>query len=183
MRLVNDGCQLIYDSNEYKHRLEIQVFVDGKQKVITADERLSAGILEVRLSNDEPTIVVSTYTLRDLSYPFPASDTYPMIPMVHSRKIEDYLGVSNTSREMTDKLWLASLTTQFDAIETVELCAIARYVELVLGVSSMPIPSSNSAASSGLTDHTAPVDFDNASGMALISNIMTSQYVDLESTL
>jgi hypothetical protein len=84
---------------------------------------------------------------------------------------------------MTDKLWLASLTTQFDAIETVELCAIARYVELILGVSSMPIPSSTSAASFGLTDYAAPVDVDNASGMALISNIMTSQYVDLESTL
>lgn len=183
MGSLNDGLQLIYDSKEYNHRLEIQVFVNGEQKVITANENLSAGILEVGFLNDEPTIVVSTYTLRDLSYSYPKPGDYPMIPMVSSRQIEDYLGVSNMSVEMTDKLWLASLTTQFDAIETIELCAVARYVEQILGVSSVPIPSPNSAASSGVTDHTAPADFDNASGIAMICNIMTSQYVNLESTL
>jgi hypothetical protein len=183
MRSTNGGLQLIYESKEYKHRLEIQVFVDGRHNIITASESLSAGILEVRVSSDEPTIIVSTYTLRDLSDSDPNPDDYPMIPMVSSRQIEDYLGVSNISVEMTDKLWLASLTTQFDAIETIELCAVARCVEQILGVSSVPIPSSNSTASSDLTDHTAPADFDNVSGIALICNIMTSQHVDLESTL
>jgi hypothetical protein len=183
MKSLNGGLQLIYDSKEYKHRLEIQVFINGEQQVILANETSSAGILEVKVSNDEPTIVVSTYTLRDLSYSYPKSDTYPMIPMLSSTKVEDYLGVSNISVEMTDKLWLASLTTQFDAIETIELCAVAKYVELILGVTSVPIPCSNPVASSHLPDHTAPADFKNALGIALICNIMTSQYVDLESSL
>jgi len=183
MRSTNGGLQLVYDSREYQHRLEIQVFVNEERNVITTDESLSAGMLEVRFSSDKPTTIVSTYTLRDLSDPYPESDAHPMVPMLSSRQIEDYLGVSNTSVEMTDKLWLASLTKQFDAIETIELCAVARYVEQILGVSSVPIPSSNSTAPSDPTGPTAPADFENDSGIALICNIMTSQYVDLESTL
>lgn len=60
MRSLKGGIQLIYNSKEYKNRLKIQVFVNGEQKVIIANERLSAGILEVKVSNDEPTIVIST---------------------------------------------------------------------------------------------------------------------------
>lgn len=176
----NEGYRLVYKSKHYNHRLEIQAFVDGEQRRITSNE--DTGMIEVTLSQT-PTIIITTYTLRDLSIIHTESDPYPMVPMVDPVKVENYLGVSNTSLEMTDKLWLASLTKQFDAVETLEICAVARYVEQILGVSSVPIGANNATASFNASDHSKHSDFENMSGIALVRNIMTSQYVELESIL
>lgn len=188
--VLDDGYRLAYnsknkDSNhrlEYNHRLEIQAFENDEPKLITkCDKTPATGVIKVTLSQS-PTIIVTTYTLRALPKTHKRSDTYPMIRMVDSTEIEKYLGISTTSPEMTDKLWLASLTKQFDAVETLEICAVARYVEQILGVSSIPINSGNTEHSLDL-DPAAGPDFESIPGIALIRNIMTSQFVELESTL
>lgn len=178
----NEGYKLVYQSMHYKHQLEIQAFVDGEPRNITTDQSSSTGTIEVTLSQ-EPTIIITTYHLRGLAETHTKSDTYPMIPMVKSAEIEDYLGISNASFEMTDKLWLASLTKQFDAVETLEICAVARYVEQILGVSSVPIAAADPEISLTASDCTGHSDFDSISGIALVRNIITSQYVELESIL
>jgi hypothetical protein len=177
---VDGGYRLVYESKHYRHHLEIKVFINGLQTIITADETKSSGVIEVALSKDRPTFILTTHTLRDVANLPSGVEHYPMIPMASSTEIEDYLGISNTSNEMTDKLWLASLTIQFDAIETVEFCAIAKYMEQILGVSSVPIGASSRSSNSAKTTAST---FEALPGIALIRNIMTTQYVDLESTL
>lgn len=182
---VKGGRLLLYTNTTAAHghrRLEIQVFINGKETPMTCDNKSSSGVLWVDLSEEKPTIIVSTYTLRDLSSDsITKIDPYPMIPMVAASEIEDYLGISNTSLEMTDKLWLASLSRQFNEIETIEICAVARQVEQILGVSSVPTSVTQPGPNSKFKVNTS--DFERQPGIALVRNIISSQYVSLESTL
>jgi hypothetical protein len=177
---TNEGCRLVYKSEHYDHRLEIQVFVDGEERTIISDG--DTGTINVDLFQT-PTIIVTTYKLRATPKTKDKPEPYPLIPTVDAADIANYLGISEKSPEMTDKLWLASLTKQFDAVETLEICAVARYVEQILCVSSVPIISGNATTKSNVPGHSESSEFENISGTALVRNIMTSQYVELESVL
>ena len=97
---IDDGCRLVYKSKHYTHRLDIQVFVNNQPAKITENRTTSSGTVEIELSKHEPIVIISTYTLRDIS----KETNPPMISDLSSMRIEDYLGISNTSLEMTDKL-------------------------------------------------------------------------------
>lgn len=182
-RSIDRGFRLVYESIDYKHHLEIQAFVNGVETFISADEAKSSGMVKVTISDMEPTIIVTAYTLRNVR-DLPADlEHYPMIPNVSSKKIEKYLGISNESLDLTDKLWLASLTTQFDAVETLEICAVARYTEQILGVCSVPVLESNLSSASSDSFEITGIDFKQVPGISLVRNIVTTQYVDLGSTL
>ncbi|KAK4465126.1 hypothetical protein QBC42DRAFT_26114 [Cladorrhinum samala] len=80
--------------------------------------------------------------------------------------LQNYLGVAEDSPYMTDRLWTALCGPNYEAVEAVELCVVGKCVEQILGVTSVPL---------------APVDDTQYPQTALISNIMTSQYVDVQS--
>jgi hypothetical protein len=182
-RSIDNGYRLVYESIDYHHHLEIQVFIDDKQALISADEAKFSGKVKVTISNMDPTIIVTTYTLRNVKNLPPDLEHYPMKPNVSSGEIEKYLGISNESDVLTDKLWLASLTTQFDAVETLEICAVARYTEQILGVCSVPIVAPTPVSESSYSTNIIDTDFKKPLGIALVRNIVTTQYVDLGSTL
>lgn len=108
--------------------------------------------------------LVVTYSLED-------SATHPTGGHDLERKLlpedlQNYLGVAEDSPHMTDRLWTALCGPNYEAVEAVEFCVVGKCVEQILGVTSIPI---------------APVDEDQYPQTALISNIMTSQFVDVQS--
>lgn len=198
------GGQLLHCvSDKYQKRLELQLFIkDARQNIatrlnhVTEDEVLG---LEVDLSSrhrvelfgNEPIFIVSTYALRDVS------DKRETVNGAHFMDLDDYLGVRNSSINMTDRLWTALCSNNYEASEAVEFCVIGRCVETILSVSSIPISTSTIAQTIILDTHGgATSDGNNISQetrskdgsdqmveTALLSNIMTPQYVELQSAL
>jgi hypothetical protein len=88
---------------------------------------------------------------------------------------------------MSDRLWTACLTTNYDAAEAMEFCAIGTAVEQTLCVSSIPMSMKlNAETPLDIMQCPSKVDPENDweyAGVALIRNIMIGQYVDLQSTL
>ncbi|KAM7206548.1 hypothetical protein V8F20_002674 [Naviculisporaceae sp. PSN 640] len=118
--------------------------------------------IRVQIPGGEATYFVSTYALRkdnedddkDYSLELPAD-------------LQLYLGVHWESEHMTDRLWTALCSTNYEAAEAVEFCVVGRCVEQILSVTSIPVR--RPPGDSGLPQR------------ALINNIMTSQIVDVES--
>lgn len=207
MHSWDDGKRLGCISSHYQKRLEIQLFINHEPKniIYTASSAWAHNNLgrkvqvdateEVEIVAGKPTIIVATYALRD------SSTMEPVLTTDSFGSIADYLGVSNDSERMSDRLWTACLTTNYDAAEAVEFCAIATAVEQTLCVSSVPVISacSNNApenasqqTSDSLREHSTVLEkfslgqtpiSDRDSGIALVRNIMAGQYVDLQSTL
>ncbi|KAK4221059.1 hypothetical protein QBC38DRAFT_149395 [Podospora fimiseda] len=111
----------------------------------------------VTISPGHATYLVSTYAFQH--------ETIDSIPSELPDDIRDYLGVDRDSLQMTDRLWTALCAANYEAVEAVEFCVVGRCVEQVLGVTSVPIIQNQ------------PQKFPQT---ALISNIMTSQYVDVQ---
>jgi hypothetical protein len=210
MQSWDDGKRLGCVSSRYQKRLEMQLFVNDESRSIS-DAALSSWAqtkgpgrkVEVDATEDveifpgTPTIIVATYALRD------SLSITPMLTKSSWESIKDHLGISNDSEKMSDRLWTACLTTNYDAGEAVEFCAIATSVEQALCVSSVPVSSPPSDTALETVDRHAPStvgehsialdrgsfpgighndDQDNT-GIALVRNIMAGQYVDLQSTL
>lgn len=122
--------------------------------------------VEVDIRVGEPTYVVSTYAIRTED----GVEHDPSLPA----DLADYLGVSRGSVNMTDRLFTSLCAANYEAIEAVEFCVIGRGVEQILGVTSIPTSSS----------HPTSPSFSHELGeKALIGNIMTCQFVDVESAL
>jgi hypothetical protein len=209
---VNDlgAMRLGCISNRYQKSLEIQLFVNDESKSI-GDRTLQVeqglandGILDlstteqVELKSGGPTIIVSTYALRDIV------DPQPLLTKESFTGIEEHLGIPVRSTRMTDRLWTACLTTNYDAAEGVEFCAIGRSVEQILCVSSMPMPTNRpiyrprlgddasaflsasgsvSSVEQEQQNRDSQTRQEDMSGIALVRNIIGTQYVDLQSAL
>lgn len=120
--------------------------------------------VEVNIRVGEPTYVVSTYAIRTED----GVEHDPSLPV----DLADYLGVSRGSVNMTDRLFTSLCAANYEAIEAVEFCVIGRGVEQILGVTSIPTSSL----------HPTSPSFSHELGeKALIGNIMTCQFVDVES--
>jgi hypothetical protein len=183
----DDGKRLICGSSWYQKRLEMQLFVNDESRII--DPIWSRGVLtepyegivdmsvthDVELIAGSSTFILATYALRD------GPSSVPMLEPHSFESIADYLGVPNDSEKMSDRLWTACLTTNYDSSEAMEFCAIGTAVEQILCVSSVPMMSitSNEELSPGPTPHSNQEN----KGIALVRNIMVGQYVDLQSTL
>ncbi|KAK4205403.1 hypothetical protein QBC40DRAFT_302701 [Triangularia verruculosa] len=167
--ITDNGITLACRSNNYRARLEMTCFVNGVPQKPTPSgphdaategqwvDLTSEHIVDIR--SGEATYVVSTYALR-------ADDEAQHDPTLPS-DVADYLGVSRESVNMTDRLWTALCSTNYEAIEAVQFCVIGRGAEQILGVTSVPIVRSSRA--------------DEFPETALIGNIMTYQLVDVES--
>lgn len=176
--LTSDALQHSLVSFQYEKRLEVQVFLDGEgqefERAFNQGEHISYS-KEILLKSGEPRTVVATFKL--------VHDRPPIVNLrgdkarytkAPSEKMESDLGIAFDSIDMpnnlpfnsirmTDRLWTACVPPNYTATQAREFCALARCVEQIMGVASVPVST----------------EF----GVALINNIMTAQYVDLQSTL
>jgi hypothetical protein len=162
-------------SDMYEKRLDIQMFVNDiaqdlgqiqfapetPQRVQLPDTLRTH---DIGLTIGKPTFIVSTYTLQDSAVVNPGRRS--KLEASDFENLEDYLGISNSSLNMTDRLWTALCSTNYESSEAVEFCVVGRCVEQILCVSSVPVPESGIET---------PI--------ALVRNIITSQYVDVQSSL
>jgi hypothetical protein len=200
-RLHLDNNQLSCTSELYQKRLDIQMFVNnlpqelGPSQSSRASQEVQVPDLsrshDIDLCIGKPITIVSTYRLRDCT-----SVNLHCLSELNGQyfeDIEDYLGISGTSLHMTDRLWTALCSTNYESSEAVEFCVVGRCVEQILCVSSVPVPDDPPVAPSGsnipmsVAGETSTQDTLEDSKqevpIALIRNIMTSQYVDVQSSL
>ncbi|KAI0134260.1 hypothetical protein BJ170DRAFT_192465 [Xylariales sp. AK1849] len=188
LNVVNhDDTRLNCVSKKYQKRLEMQVVINGspqnlrprRQPAIQdgAETIDMSSIHQVELSVGEPTYIVSALALReenDLSNPIDGG---------HFEHVQDYLGVERASLNMTDRLWTALCSTNYEAGEAVEFSAVGRCVEQIIGVASIPF-SRQSLMQSIFNSQVGKVR-DDAGGIvkeiALVQNIMAPQFVDVQS--
>ncbi|PBP23734.1 hypothetical protein BUE80_DR005413 [Diplocarpon rosae] len=169
-------------SERYRKGLAMHLFVDGARQDISGPwhgvshdeikgtEVDTSSTHQVELRDGEPVTIISTYSLRSL-------DSHaPGLRMGTFSGLEDYLGTSHTSVNMTDRLWTALCSTNYDDSEAIDVCVIGRCVEQILGVHGVP------------TRHREPGDealysaSADADEVALLCNIMTPQFVDVQSS-
>lgn len=186
-------------SSRYQKKLEMNLFVDGNQidvsaplhglhsEDVTGTEVDIASIRELELSAGEPIIIVSTYALK------PHVDQGTQMGVSIFANLEDHLGTCNTSVNMTDRLWTALCSPNYEANEAIDTCVIGRCVEQIIGVCSVPtLPRS----AQGIDDPQPYLDGRNITQkedgsspirdieeVALLRNIITPQYVDVQSSL
>lgn len=198
---VNDSFELQFaneklscSSQMYGRRLELQLFVNNFPRTLerpvypsrfdTRNCDLST-THDVDLYSGKPVFIVSTYSLRNgegIDYSKNSKLNGELF-----NDIGDYLGVSQNSLNMTDRLWTALCSNNYESNEAVEVCVVGRSVEQILGVTSIPTPYKTQVT--GVLDPTPLQDTGriqdprNEIPVALVRNIMTSQYVDVQSTL
>ncbi|KAK0744617.1 hypothetical protein B0T21DRAFT_280978 [Apiosordaria backusii] len=172
--ITTNGNTLVCRSNNYRTRLETTISVDGIPQVpaplhshdaatkVEWVDLTSEHVVDIRVG--DATYVVSTYALR--------ADDEDAHGTSLPADLADYLGVSRGSVNMFDRLWTSLCAANYEAIEAVEFCVVARCVEQILGVTSIPTLRPQ-PTDTGLPDGFAE--------RALIGNIMTFQFVDVES--
>ncbi|KAK4161191.1 hypothetical protein QBC43DRAFT_292255 [Cladorrhinum sp. PSN259] len=115
----------------------------------------------VTISSGHATYLISAYAIENETDTGGIPPSFTELPA----DLRDYLGVDRDSLHMTDRLWTALCGANYEAAEAVEFCIVGRCVEQILGVTSVPI---------------APIYSGQYPQTALISNIITSQYVDVQ---
>jgi hypothetical protein len=192
LAVADNGNRVSCVSETYQTRFEIQMSIRGTPEDTgyplegrDADGRFNteadvSSMRRLELFIGDPIYIVSSYALRD------ADDERDTVHNASFADLEGYLGVSNTSLNMTDRLWTALCSINYEASEAAEFCVVGRCVEQILGVTSIPFPSHGLGESSALRHspaETASLEPQEASETALISNLMTRQHVDVQSAL
>ncbi|KAK3326630.1 hypothetical protein B0H66DRAFT_551399 [Apodospora peruviana] len=168
------GAGVCCTSKKYQTRLEIGLTENGVPRRLAPRETTSDGSTKqqwidlscedrIEIPVGDATYLVSSYALRNDAEEGDEADLSTSLPA----DLEDYLGVSRESLHMTDRLWTAMCAANYEAVEAVEFCIVGRCVEQILGVTSIPVRQ--------------PPGGPLSPERALIGNIMTSQYVDVQS--
>lgn len=121
--------------NEYA-KFGTQLFVDGVRRIGIQDCQVTElGFdLDVDVPKGGQTVIVEVNTLRSKRFKDPAgAKTLPT-----SSSIRAYLGITPESPNATAALWSTLQGDRGDSEETTEIAAIARCVERILHVSSVP---------------------------------------------
>ena len=191
---INDtGRGLDCVSERYQKRLETHLFINGNEQHgtgpaqgligddVTDSHVNTTSMSRIELSFGDPIYVVSTYSLRE------SSDNGNAIVEACFKDLSDHLGIANTSVNMTDRLWTALCSTNYEASEAVEFCVVARSVEQTLCVSSIPfsVPARSEQNSTCDEAHSQNGLERNVKAFetALLCNIITPQFVDVQSAL
>ncbi|KAI9736318.1 MAG: hypothetical protein M1834_001204 [Cirrosporium novae-zelandiae] len=142
---AQDGKGRSYRCSKYDDvRLEVRLFVNGVLQDSTRvnSEREKPGQIDIsaeylqQLSKGNRLIIMVAFSLRtDLKV---GSKSNFLVSAPSSRDVEEYLGVTDKSYS-TGKLWSTLENKNADSNLDVELSAIARCVERIMGVSSVPI--------------------------------------------
>jgi hypothetical protein len=180
-------------SERYQKRLSTQLFINGAQQNISiplhdldndeirGTEVDTSAMHRIELSVGDPTYIVSAFSLRN------ADDEKSCMDMTSFDNLDDHLGISNSSVNMTDRLWTALCSTNYEASEAVEFCVVGRCVEQILCVGAIPFqrPAGSGASSINEEFSNEPrvKDLNEAFETALLCNIITPQYVDVQSAL
>lgn len=180
-------------SERYGKRLTMQLFVNGTQQnigiplheldddEIRGTEVNMSAMHRIELSIGDPTYIVSTYSLRN------ADDENVSLSLTDFVCLDDHLGISNTSVNMTDRLWTALCSANYEASEAVEFCVVGRCVEQILCVTAVsfqnPKRSTVSRPNEVLSRETEVQNQSKTFETALLCNIITPQYVDVQSVL
>ncbi|KAH8205701.1 hypothetical protein TruAng_000195 [Truncatella angustata] len=175
------------ESSKYEKQLETQLFVNGilddfagqrPRTIETVEAADITTIHSVEVSIGQPTYIVSALALRNKG-----DDCLSTLDVAFS-DIEDYLGVCSGSIRMTDRLWTGLCSPNYEDGEAVELCAVGRCVEQILGVAALPHYMDSSRAYGG-REHMQGTQMTSGvyrgSGIALVQTIMTPQFVDVQS--
>jgi hypothetical protein len=169
-------------SARYQKRLEMRLFINGaSQDLAPSTTHLDVeevdgteidltSLHQIELLDNEPVFIVSTYALKHVD-----DEDEPSI-LAHFSEIQDHLGISNTSLNMTDRLWTACCSTNYEAYEAVEICAIGRCIEQIVSVAAIPFYDNATTRLTVQRDQTVVET-------ALIDNIIHSQHVDVQSAL
>ena len=187
------GTMFTCSSEKYEKRLDMQLFVNGIEQnfsaqvgalggdAITGKEVNTSSTYRIELSVGEPICIVSTYSLR-------SSREEPQA--IHAScfaDLQDHLGIAITSVNMSDRLWTALCSTNYEASEAVEFCVLGRCVEQILCVSSIPFAatpeSEQSSTFEALQNKDGLENTQKASETVLLCNIITPQFVDVQSAL
>ncbi|KAK3350289.1 hypothetical protein B0T25DRAFT_458542 [Lasiosphaeria hispida] len=170
------GLVVSCNSAKYRTRFEIGISVNSEDLMLTLSPSSPRSVEgrwvdlssehHIDLAVGEPNYIVSTYALRN-----DEEDSELDLDTALPEDLLGYLGVSRESANMTDRLWTALCATNYEAAEAVEFCIVGRCVEQILGVTSVPVqhPSRPRSEHPGMPE------------TALIGNIMTYQYVDVQS--
>jgi hypothetical protein len=192
LAVADNGNRVSCVSETYQTRFEIQMSIRGTPDDTgyplegrDADGRFNteadvSSMRRLELFIGDPIYIVSSYALRD------ADDERDTVHNASFADLEGYLGISNTSLNMTDRLWTALCSTNYEASEALEFCVVGRCVEQILGVTSIPFPSPVLGVPSALRHslaETASLEPQEVFETALISNLMTPQHVDVQSAL
>jgi hypothetical protein len=190
------GTALSCTSKRYNKRLSMQLFVNGSQQRIgesihdLGDEEVrctevdTAAMHRVELTVGDPTYIVSTYKLQDANKPL------SHVNSTSFGSLDEYLGISITSINMTDRIWTAICSTNYEASEAIESCVvgrcvIGRCVEQILCVAAIPFQQGvrSGAISTNKETQVECIDTREAHEIALLCNIIAPQHVDVQSAL
>ncbi|CZT10086.1 uncharacterized protein RCO7_03218 [Rhynchosporium graminicola] len=170
---AGDGIKCV--SDRYQMKLEMHLFIDGvRQELhgplhgldydeVSGTEVDTSSVHGIEIRDGEPITIVSTCALRRVNSLSTGLD------MATFTDIEEYLGTSKTSINMTDRLYTALCSENYEASEAVDFCVIGRGVEQILGVCSVPLVSKPGVSERDMET-------------ALICNVMTPQYINVQSS-
>ena len=169
-------------SSYYRTRLEMQLFIDGVPRQLPEAPSSNActeidltSVHEVELIRHQATVIVSTYALRGYD------DDSETVEPRHFDDLANHLGIDNQSPNMTDRLWTALCSTNYDSPEAVELSCVGRTVEQIMSVASVPFAEAVRDEVRGDAEGAGEVG--EVAERALVHNIITPQYVDVQSAL
>ena len=141
---------------------------------------------KIPLALDTPTVIVASFSVVEDDGEW--SPTEEPLPPIADAEVQLYLGAAHSSLSAPARLWSSLIGPATPNGSQFEMNVIARSVESVLGVTSLPVGSATTRDVHVQQDHQAG-DTSNAAtstharGIALLKNIMTPQTVDLESVL
>lgn len=191
------GTRLSCISELYQKRFDLQLSVNDIPQDVgvplqgLSDDEIRGTEIDISVLHDvellvgEPIVIVSSYALRNIND--------ESIEVSSLEDIDDYLGIRTTSVNMTDRLWTALCSTNYEANEALEFCVVGRCVEQILCVSYVPLPPSEynlqrppDPHGLRIDDHlndTTPETPRTEFEAALVCNIMAPQHVDVQSSL
>jgi hypothetical protein len=189
-------------SDAHRKRLEIRVWIDREAQELTLHDcqspRLQHGpvptdehneeccylhVLKngLTLQDDRATVIVASFSLVDAENPL-INEAQPVIPY---DAVKSYLGVVDRSLWAPYRLWSTLIGPSSSTGDSFELNAIGRAVETILGVASLPRLSRETSCTSSTMSPDVQGGIHNTpqarNGVALLKNIITPQFVDLES--
>jgi hypothetical protein len=175
-------------SSKYQKRVDMQLWINSTaqsfeipESVVQDAEAVDASYIhEQQVQVGEIIYIVASYSIRNYD------DKTTALPGLISDEIQDYIGFDPKSLNMTDRLWTALCSPNYEAIEAVEFCAIGRCVERIMSVSSVPIhdPHGDGSSNTGFGAGVAKeLMVEEMPEIALLPNIITPQCVDVQSSL
>lgn len=170
MRLCVDGR----DIKAKKH---------GQSKPINGCVDVSWETCTETMRGERELIIVAAFSLSSAT----TSDYTTLQPILSTKELESYLGL-NGSKAATSRMWVDTFMSGRDPErERLEMDSIARCVERILGVSSVPLVTrtrrSSLAPSASSSLPGATELHQGKDGLALIPNIVTLKGVNLQSML